>query len=243
MSRRTVVLTSLAGVLAVTIAVANREVTTKQGVNFEVSTHRLPLYLKTLEFVDRSAQYRQIAAEITRGSASDQDRALKVFDWTSRHIRPTPDGWPVVDDHILNIIIRGHGMSDQCADVFAMLLTSAGVPAFWHKVRAPDTGDGLILTFVHVDGRWVVMDVANGFLLRNARGELATAEDLAANQALLPDAARSLILGSTPYPRFFNELRTPPIPRPSRAELQMVWPRLWYEMTHAAGREHDESER
>jgi len=230
--------------MALTIGLANCEVTTKQGVNFEVSTHRLPLYRKALEFVDRAAQYRQIASEITRGATSDRDRAVRVFDWTVKHVRPTPAGWPVVDDHILHIIIRGHGLDDQRADVFAMLATSAGLPAFWRKIRAPGTKDGVILTFVRVEGRWAVADVAKGFLFRNRRGDLATAEELAADPSLLPEAARSLETGSTPYSRIFTGLRTPPIPRTLRAERQFPWPRLWYEVRRAIGREEaDESQR
>src|SRR5438132_5964216 len=201
--------------------VANVRVGTKQGVNFEVSEHRLPLYLKTFEFLDRDAQYRQLANEITWGAASDQERSLAVFNWTARRIQPAPQGWPVVDDHILNIIIRGYGTSDQRADVFATLTTYAGVPAFWQKVRAPGTEDGVILTFVRVDGRWVVTDIAHGFMFRNVRGELATAEDLSTSRAILPAAAGSIRIGSTPYSQLLKQLRTPPIPRPLRAELQM----------------------
>ena len=231
---------ALAGVVGVT----NLSVTTTQGVNFEITAHRLPLYLKAFEFLDRDAQYRQLASEITRGIASEQDRAVAVFNWTARRIQRAPEGWPVIDDHILNIIIRGYGLSDQRADVFATLVTYAGLPAFWQNVKAPGTRDGVVLTFVRVDGRWVVVDVANGLLFRNLRGELASAEDFAANRAILPAAAGSLMTGSTPYSRVFTQLRTPPAPRPLRAELQMPWPRLWDQTRRAVGYERvDGSER
>ena len=234
--RAALVLVALAGLALV----ANFPVTTKQGVNFEVSAHRLPLYLKAFEFIDRNAQYQQLAHEITREGTSDQERTLAVFDWTARRIQPAPEGWAVVDDHILNIIIRGYGASDQRADVFATLTTYSGVPTFWHKVNAPGTRDGVILTFAHVDGRWVVIDVANGFVFRNERGELASPEDFAANRVAMPAAAGSLTLGSTPYSQVLKQMRMPPIPRPLRAELQMLWPRLWYETKRAAGYERDD---
>ena len=146
----------------------------------------------------------------------------------------------MVDDHILNIIIRGYGLSDQRADVFATLVTYAGVPSFWRNVKAPGTRDGVILTFARVDGRWVVLDVANGLMFRNERGELASAEDFAANHATLPAAARSLMTGSTPYSRVFTQLRMPPIPRLLRAELQMPWPRVWDQTKRVVGYEHDD---
>lgn len=242
--RRAIRLGAVAVLIALTIGLANCEVTTKQGVNFAVSTHRLPLYAKAIGFVDRAAQYRQIASEITQGAASDRERAVRVFDWTIKNIRPTPAGWPVVDDHILHIIIRGHGLDDQRADVFAMLATSAGLPAFWRKVRAPGTDDGVILTFLRVDRRWVVADVANRFLFKNRSGDLATAEELGADPGLLPEAARSMTVGSTPYSHIFTGSPTPPIPRTLRAEQQMPWPRLRYELRRAVGLEkNDESQR
>jgi hypothetical protein len=225
------------GLIGSVLLIANLPVTTRQGVNHQITEHRLPLYLKTFEFLDRNAQYGQLAGEITRDATSDRARLMAVFAWTARRIQPIPAGWPVVDDHILNIVIRGYGAPDQRADVCATLLTYAGVPAFWEKVKAPGTEDGVILTFARVDGRWVVMDVANGFVFQTKAGELATAEDLAADRALLPEAAGSLTVGSTPYSRIFTRLRTPPIPRPLRAELQMPWPRLRDEARRAVGRD------
>ena len=225
------------GLIASVLLIANLPVTTRQGVNYEITEHRLPLYLKTFEFLDRNAQYGQLATEITRDATSDRARLLAVFAWTARRIRPIPAGWPVVDDHILNIIIRGYGTTDQRADVFATLLTYAGVPAFYEKVKAPGTEDGVILTFVHLEGRWVVVDVANGFVFETKSGELATVEDLAANRALLPPEAGTLTIGATPYTRILHQLRMPPVPRPLRAELQMPWPRLWHQTQRAVGRE------
>lgn len=229
---------ALAGIFGL-VLVANIPVTTTQGINFEVSEHRLPLYLKAFEFLDRDAQYGQLAGEVTSGAASDEERVQAVFNWTARRIQPAPVGWTVVDDHILNIIIRGYGVNDQRADVFATLLTYAGVPAFWQKVRTPHTRDGLILTFARVDGKWVVLDVANGLLFRNTSGGFASLEDLIAQPASLPAAARSVMIGSMPYSEVILQLRTPPIPRPLRAELQMPWPRLWYQVRSAVGYEPD----
>ena len=239
MSRRRRVALAVVGAVALA-GLVNLDVSTRQGVNFEVTEHRLPLYLKSFEFLDRDAQYRQLANEITRGAATDRERVEKVFDWTARRIQPAPEGWLVVDDHILNIIIRGYGQSDQRADVFATIATYSGVPAFWQRVKAPGTDDGVVLTFTRVEGRWTVADVAHGLLFRNARGELAAAEDFAKHRATLPAAALSLWLRSTPYSDVFTQLRTPPIPRPLRAELQMPWPRLWDQTKRAAGLKRDD---
>jgi len=217
----------IAGV--VVIGVASLDVTTKQGVNFEVSTHRLPLYLKALQFVERSAEYRRVAQEVVADATSDSERALKVFEWTRRRIRPTPPEWPVVDDHILNIIIRGHGLGDQHADVFATLATYGGVPAFWTKL--PESARaGLIVSFARIDGRWRVFDVFNGVVFRTANGDLATMADLKGREDLVPAAVRSLDIAGLRYADIVTTSPMPEVPKPLRAELQMPLARLRHEV-------------
>lgn len=224
----------LAFVIAAVVLVggASLDVTTRQGVNFEVSTHRIPLYLKALQFFERSAQYRQIAAEIVGDAASDRERTLKVFEWTRRRIKATPPGWPIIDDHILNIIIRGHGLGDQHADVFATLATYGGVPAFWTKL--PESARvGLILSFARIDGRWRVFDVFNGVVFRTADGDLATLEDLKGREDLVPQAVRSLDIAGLRYADIVTTTPMPEVPNPLRAELQMPLARLRHEVGRA----------
>ena len=180
--------------------------------------------------MERSAQYQQIATEVTTGAASDEELALKVFDWTRRNIRETPEGWPVVDDHILNIIIRGHGVSDQQADVFTTLTAYAGVPAFRTKVRLMRDGPGVLLSFVDVGGRWCVFDVVNGIVFRTTAGQMATLEELAGHPELVPDAVRTIDLGGISYAEVVTRATTPPAPSPTRVELQMPTRRAWHEM-------------
>lgn len=222
------------------LTIANWPVTTKQGVNFDVTTHRLPLYVKSFEFLDRHAQYVQLSREIVGAASTDEQRLLAAYEFTRRRIRDKPDDWPVVDDHILNVVIRGYGQNDQMADVCALLATYGGVPAFWAKIKASGSDDGIIFTFARVDGRWVVLDVANGFLFRNRDGHLATPAEVAGDSTTRPHGTSSLMVRTTPYTRILDQLRTPPIPRPLRAELQMPWPRLWYETKRAVGFEHDD---
>jgi hypothetical protein len=236
-TRRSIYVSLGSAVAVVTlIGAANLEVTTRQGLNFEVSTHRLPLYLKALQFIERSEEYGQIAEEVTQHAGSDADRVLKVFDWTRRRLRQTPEGWPIVDDHILNIIIRGHAVNDQYADVFATIATYAGVPAFWSKVplkRPP----GVILSFALVEGRWRVFDVANGVVFRTRAGDLATLADIAAQPDIIPRTAGAIDVDGVPYADVVARASMPPVPDPLRAELQMPSIRLWHEMKVMAGLE------
>jgi hypothetical protein len=222
-----------AAAIAVMTTVAVMPVTTRQGVNFDVTEHRLPLYLKSLEFVERSGQYAQIAGEVTAGASSEAERVERLFAWTRRHVRQTPDGWPIVDDHILNIIIRGHGMNDQQADVFTTLCSYAGVPAFWTRVPPVPSGPHLLLSFARVDGRWRVFDVANGVVFRTRGGQLAALAEVAADPRLIPAPARALTLDGIPYSDLMARAAMPSVPHPLRAELQMPLPRLWHELRAA----------
>ena len=217
--------------------VATMPVSTSQGINYEVSVHQVPLYLKTFDFLYRSRHYQILAHETSGSASTETERVLAIFDWTQRHVRQTPPGWTVVDDHILNIIIRGHGMDDQRADVFATLCTYAGIPAFWAKVISPGLPRGPILSFALVDDRWVVFDVAKQLVFRNERGDLATTSDLHGRPNLIPPDLRNQLIRGKPYHEYFEDLRLPPVPSPLRAELQMLWPRLRYEVGRALGRD------
>ena len=162
---------------------------TRQGVNYQVTTHPIPLAVKGLEFAIRDIRLRQLAAEITCGLNTEEARAAALFNWTQKQIRHTPPGWPVIDDHITHIIIRGYGETDQMADVFTTLSTYAGLPAFWRTARSKSRKCTLILSFVRMNGRWTVWDVAHGGAYRTEQGSLASVEDLAKGsdlEGLLP---------------------------------------------------------
>ena len=196
--------------------------TARQGVNFQVSTSTLPLYVKAIDFLHRHEHYRLLANEITRGCHSGQERVLAVFAWTRGNIRRTPKGWPIVDDHVWNIMIRGHGLGDQMADVFTTLATYAGLPAFWRP--------GVVtLSFVQVEGRWTMFDVANGLIFTDARGQLADVNELLRDPKLIQMTSGSLAVGDRPYEQYVARLRPFHVPAVLRARQQMPLPRLFFE--------------
>ena len=211
-------------------------VTTKQGVNFTVSVHPLPLYLKTLSFLDRHYQYRHLARAITRGLHSDRTKVFALYDWTRAHIHPQPPELPVVDDHIWHIIIRGYGEDDQIADVFTTLATYAGLPAFWTQVEVPRGGDGVIISFVRVEGHWAVFDVAHNLVFTKPDGTLADVQELLVTPELVRRTVGSLAPYSIPYAQFLAGLEPFEVPNVLRARKQMPWPRLWYALRYATAR-------
>lgn len=191
--------------------------TTRQGIDYEVRTHRIPLTAKVLGFLHRDAEYRLLAAQITAGLGSDQERARALFDWTRSAVRATPRGWPVIDDHILHLIIRGYGSGDQMADVLTTLATYAGLPAFWSP-------GPVAVSFVQVDGRWTVWDVANNRVFADPEGRLYDVRELMDRPELIQAAAGA---PSDDYADLVRGFRVPPV---LRARQQMPLPRLGYEL-------------
>lgn len=202
-----------ATVLAVSVLlawIATGTVVTRQAVGPRLSTRPLPRYVKALDFLHRHYQFQMLARDITRADNSGAERAVSVFTWTRENIRRAPDDWPVVDDHTLNVIIRGYGVPYQMADVFATLSTYAGVPAFWQTAAPRGSPRAVPLSFALIQGKWAVFDVAEGTIFSGGRGDFADARDVVPGLELPP-------------------------PRPLRAELQMPWPRALHETRRRVG--------
>lgn len=215
------------------VGIANIPVTTRQGINYVVKSHSLPLYLKAIDFIDRDLHYRRQAAEATAGAATDEAKATAVFEWTRTHIRDTPPGMPVVDDHIWHIIVRGYGQADQQADVFTTLLSYAGVPAYFIFI-GPRVDEEMALSLVRIDGRWRVADVANGVMFRNRDGQWATAEDLAASPGAFTVQGPKTY-GGFPYAHFFQDFHAPLPPDLTRPDMQVPGARTWFRIKELAG--------
>ena len=225
-------LAGLSGLLAI-------PATTRQGIDFQVTERRIPLVVKAAGFLLRDYEYRRLAAELTHGLDSDERKADVLFRWTQERIRPAPPGWPVVDDHISHIIIRGYGQEDQRADVFTTLLTYSGVPAFWSVVRNPSQPGYWAPCYVKIGGRWTIWDVGTGTAFRDPGGKLVSVQELRTNPALLdltaaqvPERARLYLLLADGRLDHFE------IPDPLRAEKQMLIPRTLFQLRKTAAKLH-----
>ena len=218
------ILAGLTGGALWTVAAA--KMTTRQGVNFQVSEKQMPLYAKAIAFLHRDIQYRLLAREITAGVRGEPERVRAIFMWTRTHIQPTPKEWTVVDDHVLNIIIRGHGLGDQMADVFTTLTTYAGMPGFWRP-------GPVVFSFVRVEGRWAVFDVANGVSFTDGSGQFLDAEELLRHPEHAQAIAGPGTPGGVPYRWHVERLGAFQVPEVLRAEQQMPWHRLVFEVRRA----------
>lgn len=218
-------------VASLLVALALFPVGTLQGVNYVVSERTVPLYAKALDFVDRDVNYRRVASQVIPQNASDHFKVRAALDWTRSNIRDTPGGFPVLDDHIWHIVIRGYGQDDQKADVFTTLLTYAGLRSYWMSIGP---GPELTMSFVEVGERWGMVDVQNNVIVVGRDGEPASVEEIAANPAIAARQGPAMHRG-VPYNRFFDGFRAPLPPDVTRAEMQMPLARAWFEIRRTVG--------
>ena len=229
LSRRKI-LAAVVLVLAVTgLALLFAPAHTRQGVDYVVTVRELPAYEKALDFVQRDIKYRTLATTVTQGRRTELERLMAVYEWTRRNIRNIPEGFPVVDDHVWHIIVRGYGADDQKADVFTTLATYAGIPAFWTLLRTERPRAALPMSFARVNGRWIVADVGAGVIFTDAHGVPAPVEEIARDRRLVTAAAGDRRYDGLPYAAYFGSICSAGVPRTLRAEKQMLWPRLLFE--------------
>jgi hypothetical protein len=221
------------GAVMIMLTVACWPATRFVGVDFVITQQTLPLWVKAMEFIDRDRNIALTAQSVLGGIDGDEAKAAAALTWTRTNVRNPPAGFPIVDDHIWHIIIRGYGQSDQQADVFTTLLTYAGVPAYWTFIGVHP--EEIPISYVRIGDRWRVYDVARGLVFRNAAGQLATPEEIAADQDLVRAAAAPMVGDVAGYLLHFNGYAAPVAPEVMRADLQMPGRRLWYEIRKPLG--------
>ncbi len=194
--------------ITVLILVLNMPVITKQGTKDRVIKKTIPLYLKALGFVYRHFEYKQLARDIIEGKKSDKEKVLAVFDWTHKNILKVPKDYPVLDDHILNIIIRGYGSSDQSNDVFCNLCNYAGVKATWLMMRDKNSGLRLPVSFVKINNKWRIFDTYQKFYFLNEKDDIASLDDLIRNPGIICSRAKDIFIRDVQYANFFEDLKT-----------------------------------
>ena len=159
-------------------AILNIDVTTKQGIDYQWHTTKIPLYLKVLDFMDRHYNYQQLVERIIDDEDNEQERIVRIFEWTHKNIRKAPKGFPIIDDHVWHIIVRGYGVSDQSSDVFTTLCNYAEIDAFFDLVHAKDHSSKLILSFVKLNNEWIPFDPYHGVYFMNNEGDFASIEEI-----------------------------------------------------------------
>jgi len=160
--------------------VLNIETSTRQGINFQVRELKIPLYLKISNFLDRHYNYKWLVGRILHDQKEESEKAKAVFHWTANHIKRHPPELDVVDDHVWHIIVRGHGVADQAADVSATLSNYAGLKAFILNLKCSSGTEpkSVSLCAVYFDGAWHLCYPYRHITFENRKGKWSTINDI-----------------------------------------------------------------
>lgn len=206
----------------------NVTVTTKQGVNYELRTIKLPLYLKLLDFFDRHYNYAHLVKNITENSKSDKDRVIALLEWTYNNIKKRPQELTVVDDHVWHTIIRGYGAEDQFSDVFSTLCNYAGIEAFYSWIDSSELSDRMTFSFVKIKNKWYVFDPYRNIYFVDKEGGLADINMLKSSEGGWVASGSVAFLESLNYASYFKSMPLPGDSGLNRANIQSPLNRFFY---------------
>lgn len=211
------------------ISFLNINVTTRKGINYKLSTVRLPLYLKLLDFFDRHYNYVQLTKEIIKGAKTDEECVMKIFKWTNANIRKVPEGLPIIDDHVWYTIIRGYGMDDQFSDIFTTLCNYSGRKAFYLLLDSKDTAQRIPISFVKIKDRLCIFDPYRGVYFEDGNNNFIGIKAIQSGQAwVIRD------LGVKPeidYSSLFSNLPEIKLDELRRANIQSPLRRLLFQLS------------
>lgn len=211
--------------------ILNMDISTRQAINYKVSSIHLPLYLKTLDFFDRHYNYKVLVRRILQNEQDESNKVFKIFEWTLNNLAHQPLALDTVDDHVWHIIIRRYGTTDQFSDVFTTLCNYAGNRAFFVRLVNKKDATHRPFAFVEIQGAWRVFDTYNGiYFVKKDLQDFATIEDLASEnwrkKSIKPEYSSNLI-----YEDYFSKILDMDYElshKYSRANIQSPVNRLFY---------------
>ncbi len=160
----------------------NVETSTRQSINYQNRVFKIPLYLKISNFLDRHYNYKWLVDKILHDQKEESEKAKAIFHWTVSHIKSQPPELDIVDDHVWHIIVRGYGVADQAADVYATLSNYAGLKAFILSLKGSSGSisipNHIPLSAVYFDGAWHLSDPYNHVQFENGEGRWATIKEI-----------------------------------------------------------------
>jgi hypothetical protein len=210
-------------------------VQTRVGVDYEWSERPILFYEKVTNFFSRHFQTKYLVSNLLEEVDYPEDQVQLLFAWSRDHIRSTPPGFPVVDDHVWHIIVRGYGATDQRTEAFALLASYAGYPATVGVMRIPGTASGLIVALVKIDQLVHVFDVERGIVFLDEDGQLIDAARLATAPEVVRSITNGVEIAGRSYEHYVPSLLNLDLTF-NRMELQKPWPRLKYETFQFVGR-------
>ena len=218
---------SILGILLLGI-IAYWPVQTRVGVDYEWSESSIHFYEKATNFFSRHFQAKHLVSNLLKKIDYPEDQLQLLFAWSRDHVRSTPPGFPVIDDHVWHIIVRGYGATDQRTEAFALLASYAGFPATVTAMEIPGTDGGVIVALVKIGQLLHVFDVEHGFVFLDEHGQLIDAARLATAPEVVSSITNGIEIAGRPYEHYVPSLLNRDLTF-NRMELQKPWPRLKHE--------------
>jgi hypothetical protein len=158
--------------------ICNYPVTYTVNVGGKQVEKRMPLYVKAGGFYYRNWMYKDLVREIVGREDDAANKVLAILSWTNKNITVgTPKGAREAVDYPLDVITRRYGTEEQIEDVFTTLCSYAGLSAGYDTCYNSDRSKGIILSFVKIDGRWLMFDASIGKHFVNKQGKVASVSD------------------------------------------------------------------
>jgi len=235
--RHIVLYTAIILIVAITLLL-NMGVTTKQCLYdhdyFQCRNIKIPLYLKLLNFFDRHYNLKYLAKRILTDIDDEEERVIKLFEWTYENIKKRPEILAVVDDHIWYTIIRGYGVNDQFSDIFSTLCNYSGIEAFFGTIHSKEGDKQIQLSFAKVGNKWILFDPYNGVYFKDSNNQLCGIESFVSKEC------KSVSLGkgrgdSIDYSLYLDNIANLEKKGFSRAGIQSPLKRLLFELKKLRG--------
>lgn len=209
------------------VFILNLQVSYYQGINYKITRVRIPLYLKIIDFFSRHYHYRELIKEIIGTSKGKEEKIFNLFEWTHKNIRNQPEGFPVIDDHVWHIIIRGYGVDDQFQDIFTTLCNYAGLEAFFLWVDSNEGKRRIPLSLVKIKEGWAVFDPYNGVYFKDSKYNFADIQTIKSGDYLLEAITQPI---KVDYSSYIHNLPTVKNIGLTRANTQSPLNRLLFEL-------------
>jgi len=158
--------------------ILNKETSRYVGINYKIIEYKIPFYLKTMDFITRHYNYKNLAIKINHNNETEVEIVFNTTKWILENIKRLPKNVEIVDHHPFTIIERRLGTKDQFNDVLSILLTYSGIESFYSYF-----GDKKHpLTLFKIKNYWYVIDPYYGVYFADKNGLFISIDDLKNNQ-------------------------------------------------------------
>jgi hypothetical protein len=133
-----------------------------------------------IERVDGQLFLHSVAAVVTRGAGSDEEKLRRIFHWTCCTVEDGGGGVVIADDPS-RAALRGTGFCDQSAAVLATVAHYSGLNSRLYFLRGPNGTSWHTVAQVMVSGKWILVDTTWNRILTRRDGSWATLDDVLAD--------------------------------------------------------------